>query len=159
MAEFFDSMDEVLAELQRQNALPDFANPTVSSGLGAGRGFETENAESSLRKIEQAAKKAHDAGLEASTIWHKVESKLRQQGYRMVIRQSPRGRNEFEIFAVPDNLSKLERQDMKVLTQYPSLVWSGLENGLSSRYGQKTIDQGRLDYIDGALAFYTNATQ
>ena len=48
---------------------------------------------------------------------------------------------------------------MKVLTQYPNLVWSGLENGLSSRYGQKTIDQGRLDYLDGALAFYTNATQ
>ena len=77
----------------------------------------------------------------------------------MVIRRSPRGHNEFEIFAVPDNLSKQQRQDMKVLTQYPSLVWSGLEKGLASRYGQKTIDQGRLDYLDGALAFYTNATQ
>ena len=78
MAEFFESMDEVLAELQRQNALPDFSDPTVISGMGAGRGFETGDPEGSLRKVEQAAKKAHDAGLEASTVWNKVESKLRQ---------------------------------------------------------------------------------
>lgn len=78
----------------------------------------------------------------------------------MVIRRSPRGKNEFEIFAVPDNLSDKQRRNMDVLTQFPNIVWSGVDNsGLSSRYGQSAIDQGRLDYIDGALAFYTSSTQ
>lgn len=49
---------------------------------------------------------------------------------------------------------------MDVLTKFPNIVWSGVDNsGLSSRYGQRAIDQGRLDYIDGALAFYTSSTQ
>lgn len=85
--------------------MPDFTNPAALSGLEQGRDFENAEAASSLNQIRTAAKKAYDAGLESRAMWNKVESKLRQQGYRMVIRRSPRGQNEFEIFAVPDNLS------------------------------------------------------
>ena len=127
MAEFFDSMDEVLAKLQQENALPDFTNPAAIAEIEAGRSLEAAEVDSSIKKIKAAAQKAYEAGLESRTAWNKVESKLRQQGYRMVIRRAPRGQNEFEIFGVPDNLPKDSLRDMSVLTKWPTVVWSGVD--------------------------------
>lgn len=52
---FFDSMDEVLADLQKHNALPDFTNPAALSGLDQGRGFENAEASGSLNQMRIAA--------------------------------------------------------------------------------------------------------
>ncbi|MBO7732411.1 MAG: phage tail tape measure protein [Methanobrevibacter sp.] len=157
--EFYFELDDLFKQLHNNGNLPDIDNPASVNTIAKGRNKN----DAQVQLLRQAAMEAYRAGITAENKLKIAQSQARSQGYDLLVRKSPRGDNEFEITALPSvEKDKLRGQadiDLKELNRWPTFIWSGVDktSGLSSRYGQKTINLGRLnyDFEKQALAFYT----